>query len=270
MNSNNHRKMKDTWAKGPPKQNFNTTGQVTSPWEVQPEDMLDEFERQLNVSDAAVKAPWEEDSDDIRAQMEKAQSAQNYQYHSMFEVPKMTDKELQKIANYNMNPPFCCDFNNVEEKKRDAKRMDVNKNPVTRKPWTYGAAPPDPVTRRIHERPKTALWVEDKNEPFPKKKQEFVSSGDPILDSLRSQLLSRGAAGIAGLSRKFRIMDDDGSGSLDLEEFRKGMKECEVIDLTERAIKHLFGYFGMLSALISLMCHHTVTFTIMLLFLDDY
>ncbi|KAJ1405514.1 hypothetical protein B484DRAFT_314002, partial [Ochromonadaceae sp. CCMP2298] len=58
-----------------------------------------------------------------------------------------------------------------------------------------------------------------------------------------TQLKSHGAAGIAGLSRKFRIMDDDESGTLDMPEFVKGMKECKVCDLGDKALKHLFRFF---------------------------
>jgi hypothetical protein len=39
-------------------------------------------------------------------------------------------------------------------------------------------------------------------------------------------------------------MDDDQSGTLDMQEFVKGMKECKIADLSEKAIKHLFRYFG--------------------------
>lgn len=31
-----------------------------------------------------------------------------------------------------------------------------------------------------------------------------------VLDKLRAQLVARGARGISGLQRKFKIMDDDG------------------------------------------------------------
>jgi hypothetical protein len=76
------------------------------------------------------------------------------------------------------------------------------------------------------------------------KKETVISTGDPILDSLIAQLKSHGASGIAGLARKFRIMDDDGSGELSLDEFKKGMKECKLVDLSDKAISHLFRYFG--------------------------
>jgi len=43
---------------------------------------------------------------------------------------------------------------------------------------------------------------------------------------LSEQLRARGSKAFIGLQRKFRIMDDDRSGSLDIEEFKKGIKEC--------------------------------------------
>eukprot|EP00937_MAST-01D_sp_MAST-1D-sp2_P005681 g5681.t1 len=63
-----------------------------------------------------------------------------------------------------------------------------------------------------------------------------------ILGKLRGELKSRGARGIIGLSRKFRIMDDDGSKSLNLGEFKKAMRECN-LSLDEVELRHLFTYF---------------------------
>jgi Ca2+-binding EF-hand superfamily protein len=62
------------------------------------------------------------------------------------------------------------------------------------------------------------------------------------LAQLREQLIARGARGIVGLQRKFRIMDDDGSKSLNLVEFKKGIKEC-ALKLTELQMSQLFSYF---------------------------
>jgi len=58
------------------------------------------------------------------------------------------------------------------------------------------------------------------------------------------QIFNHGANGILSLSRKFRIIDDDGKGTLDRGEFRKAMKELKVVDLSDKAINHLFEYFG--------------------------
>ncbi|KAJ8273960.1 hypothetical protein COCON_G00085850 [Conger conger] len=44
------------------------------------------------------------------------------------------------------------------------------------------------------------------------------------MEKLRQQCLARGAAGIKGLSRAFRLMDDDRSKSLDLQELLKGLQ----------------------------------------------
>jgi hypothetical protein len=242
---------------------------IASPWDQQDVDIMENFEQQLAAMEVKTTTPWEERSVDLRAQDAQRAAAQNYKlksffdedeaskrkaeaqaeaakeykYHSMFEVPPLTQKQQQIIADYKMNPPFRCSYNQAVEDKRPAKKVALNKNPPTRQPWTYGSVPADPVSKHIFERPPTALW----SVPPPDKtntQNELPSSGDPILDSLRAQLKKHGAAGIAGLSRKFRIMDDDGSGTLNMQEFVKGMKECKLADLTDKALKHLFLYFG--------------------------
>ncbi|XP_056127666.1 calcyphosine-like a [Rhinichthys klamathensis goyatoka] len=48
------------------------------------------------------------------------------------------------------------------------------------------------------------------------------------VNELRQQCLNRGSAGIKGLGRTFRIMDDDGSKSLDFQEFQKGLENYGV------------------------------------------
>eukprot|EP01038_Epipyxis_sp_PR26KG_P004385 gene4385-6201_t len=62
------------------------------------------------------------------------------------------------------------------------------------------------------------------------------------MDQLREQLISRGARGIVGLQRKFRIMDDDNSKSLNLVEFKKAMKECS-LSLTDLQLNEMFSFF---------------------------
>ncbi len=53
----------------------------------------------------------------------------------------------------------------------------------------------------------------------------------------------RGAGGVIGLAKKFKIMDDNSNGTLDINEFKKAMKECKISDISDKAIAHLFRYF---------------------------
>ncbi|KAL5283390.1 hypothetical protein ACFFRR_005960 [Megaselia abdita] len=64
---------------------------------------------------------------------------------------------------------------------------------------------------------------------------------DPI-EKLRLTCLSRGATGIIGLSRAFRIMDDDGNKALNLEEFTKGIHDFG-LDCSNDEIEEIFQRF---------------------------
>lgn len=63
-----------------------------------------------------------------------------------------------------------------------------------------------------------------------------------MLADLKQQLASRGSRGIIGLSRRFKSMDDNGSGALSPAEFRKACRECSV-ELSEQDFRVLFTYF---------------------------
>lgn len=65
---------------------------------------------------------------------------------------------------------------------------------------------------------------------------------EEILDKLREQLKKRGTKGIVGLGRKFKIMDDDNSNTVDKMEFKKGMRETN-LDLSSSELEKLFNYF---------------------------
>ncbi|SPP87964.1 calcyphosin-like protein isoform X2 [Drosophila guanche] len=64
---------------------------------------------------------------------------------------------------------------------------------------------------------------------------------DPIY-KLRLQCFSRGATGILGLSRAFRVMDDDGSQTLSPEEFKKGISDVG-LDVTDSEVAEMFARF---------------------------
>lgn len=58
----------------------------------------------------------------------------------------------------------------------------------------------------------------------------------------REKIKARGARGIVGIQRLFKIMDDDGSRSLNEQEFAKACKDFK-IGISEENIPILFTYF---------------------------
>lgn len=48
------------------------------------------------------------------------------------------------------------------------------------------------------------------------------------MEKFRETMRSRGARGIFGMKRIFKIMDDDASGYLDKQEFQKALKDYRV------------------------------------------
>nr|XP_034956493.1 calcyphosin-like protein isoform X1 [Zootoca vivipara] len=67
-------------------------------------------------------------------------------------------------------------------------------------------------------------------------KRDLATTTDPI-ERLRLQCLARGSAGIKGLARVFRIMDDDNSRSIDFKEFLKGLNDYAVMIEKDEAEK---------------------------------
>jgi hypothetical protein len=48
------------------------------------------------------------------------------------------------------------------------------------------------------------------------------------VERFRNKLRQRGGRGMIGLRRQFKIMDDNNSGTLDLYEFKKGIRDFQV------------------------------------------
>ncbi|XP_040194251.1 calcyphosin-like protein isoform X2 [Rana temporaria] len=72
-------------------------------------------------------------------------------------------------------------------------------------------------------------------------KKNLSTCTDP-LEKLRLQCLTRGSAGIKGLGRVFKIMDDDNSRCLDFKEFLKGLNDYGVM-IDKAEAQNLFGLF---------------------------
>jgi Ca2+-binding EF-hand superfamily protein len=48
------------------------------------------------------------------------------------------------------------------------------------------------------------------------------------MEHVRAKIAARGARGIQGISKKFKIADDNNSKSLDKEEFKKAMHDFRI------------------------------------------
>lgn len=64
------------------------------------------------------------------------------------------------------------------------------------------------------------------------------------MEKFREVMRSRGARGIFGLKRIFKIMDDDNSGYLDRQEFNKALKDYRV-GVTQEEGSRLYGLFDL-------------------------
>lgn len=67
-------------------------------------------------------------------------------------------------------------------------------------------------------------------------------SDKQLCEVMRKKLAARGARGIQGLGRQFRIADDDNSKNLNIEEFQKAIHDFRV-GLNEKDTNRLFVIF---------------------------
>lgn len=88
---------------------------------------------------------------------------------------------------------------------------------------------------------------EDEEEQHEKKEVKIVDPDSKnalrdskVMDKFRERILERGGRGILGLARQFKIFDDNNSGTLDLQELTKAIKDFKV-DLSPNEIKILFN-----------------------------
>jgi Ca2+-binding EF-hand superfamily protein len=67
-------------------------------------------------------------------------------------------------------------------------------------------------------------------------------SDKQLMEQFRTKLAARGARGIMGLGKQFKIADDDGSRDLDMYEFKKAVRDFR-INLQEKDCERLFRVF---------------------------
>ena len=76
-------------------------------------------------------------------------------------------------------------------------------------------------------------YVPAQSKPKPASEVQTVVQGPPpvpkfqtiLVERFRNKLKSRGGRGMVGLRRQFKIMDDNGTGTLDAYEFKKGIRD---------------------------------------------
>lgn len=84
-----------------------------------------------------------------------------------------------------------------------------------------------------------------RREEMAKKSQEAKFKGGDdkaMIAHIRERIAARGARGIQGIGKKFKIADDDRSGSLSKEEFKKAMHDFR-IGLNEQEVVRAFDIF---------------------------
>lgn len=74
------------------------------------------------------------------------------------------------------------------------------------------------------------------------KPKNFTPPPEALFASFKEKLMARGARGLIGLSRQFKIMDDNNNKTLEFSEFAKALKDFRV-DSNDEDLKKLFLYF---------------------------
>jgi len=70
-----------------------------------------------------------------------------------------------------------------------------------------------------------------------------ANTAEGLIEQLRAKLNARGGSrGFIGLAKQFKIMDDDGSGNLDVNEFIKAMKDFRT-GFSDEDSRRLFTFF---------------------------
>ena len=77
---------------------------------------------------------------------------------------------------------------------------------------------------------------------FDQKPRVLVLPPEQLFAAFKEKLSSRGARGLIGLSRQFKIMDDNQNKTLEFHEFSKALRDFRV-DSTDEDLQRLFKYF---------------------------
>lgn len=100
-----------------------------------------------------------------------------------------------------------------------------------------------PTDYTTSQRPQTAQPNANKyGNDNQRRPSEQSSNEDPLLLKFRDKISSRGTRGVLGLSKLFKIADDDESKSLSYQEFAKVLKDLR-LEFSNEDVKRLFSKF---------------------------
>lgn len=170
-----------------------------APWNEKSIDDIEAFERSLQALDYKYETPWSPDDGG-----ETTYTNVSYKYESLWAKTKLPPNKIQQIQDYKYRTPYGNESDINTSKQEKCFKLNGS---TTIPPWQQGSQSRASTSNpHIIPKPKTSLW----DTPDLDIKADMNSAcSDPILDNLRQQLRCHGASGICGLSRKFRIMDDD-------------------------------------------------------------
>ncbi len=94
----------------------------------------------------------------------------------------------------------------------------------------------------IQEKEKNIVEIPKEAEQQKIPLQESITNSDQLLKKIRERLSARGIEGICGLARNFRIIDDNNTQTIDIEEFRKCCRDFQ-FGLTDKQILIVFNSF---------------------------
>lgn len=87
-------------------------------------------------------------------------------------------------------------------------------------------------------------WASKVNRNTSASYQGIEHSDDQLVQMFKDMLAQRGARGIFGMQRIFKIMDDNSSGTLDIQEFWKALCDFR-LDVSQAECRALFDKFDM-------------------------
>ena len=159
-------------------------------------------------------------------------------------------------------------WTNKEESPSKPGQAAANRNPATAGQRVGGGSNAGAAQAQTYSRPQTGsrggpsqsgyqggntannIFGSSGSKPNQAQQQKPQSSNEPqlslseqqLMEQFRTKLAARGARGLLGLAKQFKIADDDNSKDLDMQEFKKAVRDFR-IGLDDKDSERLFRVF---------------------------